>query len=282
MYSFGKPSTDAAAKPASQTTPQSSYFPFTASTQGTQSTQPMSFFAQVQQTAQQSQQPQLQTQPQQSAQQLSATSLFSQPTPAVTQQQSFFSTPSTQSQQAPQQSVSTASSFFSQPSQQSQTQQAPQQSASMTNSFFSQPPQQSQTHQPLSTASSFFPPPTTQTQSFFSSPAPTSTSLSSTDVNQLLTKIVDLQSQTLKLQEQMQTSLSSLTNQSKVVFNRTCDGCNSIAIIGEIHTALNHCVYDLCSDCYKTKKPPGAIFVTVTTTEALEYLLTMQKIIPTK
>jgi hypothetical protein len=232
----------------------------------------MSFFNQVQQTAQSAQQ----SQPQQS-QQITATSLFSQPTP------------STQTQQ----SSSMASPWFSQPTQQSQSQtHQSQQSAQQptATSFFSQPPQQSQTQQPLSTTpssqtqSSFFPPPTTT--SFFtqaSTPvnAP-SNALSSVDVNQLLTKIVDLQSQTLKLQEQMQTTLSSLTNQSKVVFNRTCDGCNSIAIIGEIHTALNHCVYDLCSDCYKTKKPPGAIFVTVTTTEALEYLLTMQKIIPTK
>jgi hypothetical protein len=258
MYSFGKPSTDAN-KTSTQTTPQSSYFPFTASTQ---STQPMSFFNQVQQTAQQSQPPQQSQQPQQSqpqqSHQITATSLFSQPTP------------STQTQQP----ASIASSWFSQPTQQSQTQQ-------QSSSFFSQPPQQPLSTTPSSqTQSSFFPPPTT-TSFFPQAPAPSSAP-ASTDVNQLLTKIVDMQSQTLKLQEQMQTTLSSLTNQSKVVFNRTCDGCNSIAIIGEIHTALNHCVYDLCSDCYKTKKPPGAIFVTVTTTEALEYLLTMQKIIPTK
>jgi hypothetical protein len=270
MYSFGKPSTDANTKSTPQSTPQTmtaaSYFPFTASTQ---STQPMSFFNQVQQTAQQSQQ----SQPVQQSQQITATSLFSQPTP------------STQTQQP----SSMASSWFSQPTQPTQQTQQSQQSAQQpSSSFFSQPPQQSQTQQPLSTApssqtqSSFFPPPTTA--SFFpqaSTPSNASTP-ASVDVNQLLTKIVDLQSQTLKLQEQMQTTLSSLTNQSKVVFNRTCDGCNSIAIIGEIHTALNHCVYDLCSDCYKTKRPPGAIFVTVTTTEALEYLLTMQKIIPTK
>lgn len=280
MYSFGKPSTDSNAKPTTQT----SYFPFTASTQQSQSTQPMSFFAQVQQTAQQSQSAQQQSvstqqseqQPQQATQQSQSSSFFSQPQLQPSTQQ-----PSSQTQQPSQ------TSFFSQLQTQPSTQSFFSQSQPTTN----QPSSQSQ---PMQQQSSFFPPQSqpAATQSFFSpqtstTQVPISTTLASTltpntDVTQLLTKIVDLQSQTLKLQEQMQTSLSSLTNQSKVVFNRTCDGCNSVAIIGEIHTALNHCVYDLCSDCYKTKKPPGAIFVTVTSTEALEYLLTMQKFIPTK
>jgi len=221
MYSFNK-TTDA----------KSNYFPFTASTQNSQT--------QAQAQAQTSQATQT-SQPQQTqTSQVLQPSIFSQTS-------SFF--PQT-------------SSFFPQTTQPAQQQVAPQQQPqqAVVQPVVQQIPFQQPQVQPVLQQV-----PVQQPQAV--------------DANLLLTKIVELQSQTLKLQKQMQTSLSSLTNQSKIVFNRTCDGCRSFSITGVIHTALNHHGYDLCSDCYKKSKPPGAIFVTITSVEALEYLHTMQKII---
>ena len=207
-----------------------------------------------------------------------------------------FQTPSTYSFGNPSGQTQQSSLFTPSTTTQAQTQQSslftPSTNAPATqpqqNSLFTQP---ATTTQPQTQSSLFTQQPATQTQSslftqqpvtqpqqssFFTQPQQPAPQTNS-ELTNVLSKIVELQTQTLKLNETIANQLCAVKNEASMIFNRNCDGCKAYPIVGPLHKALNHLDYDLCSKCYKNSKPQGYIFVEVTSNDALEYITQMQK-----